>query len=353
MDALVKEQRGTTCVEAHLVDYAHSPADATFVLYNAGCLDVQGKIASRLHMSHWVDGNKFILPFPHGTFDRVVVSPQIRNDAPVGDVLTGDDTKIPRMVQMLREAMRVLRSDGELVGYDQAGNIVSLWADLRDAGYDASVVDAHAKAGPIFFMKAKMFTLHCPKPQPATLRTTFAVTRSTTAGTTQMDVADDSPLLPPSGDVFHQATFERDPLPYRTRAVIIAVVQVIMFIAYLFAMVAVYEPLSIPTSIPMSTRLATLFVNSATGFPLAAYFARHRLLSQESAHSRISPTCCETASSLGVCVCRWVHARDHAHGAAWLPDAAGACQHGAQHEQPLHVWHCHFYHHWTITVQVA
>jgi SAM-dependent methyltransferase len=278
IDALDKERRGVTQVEAHMVDYSHSH-EIEFVRYNAKCLGVFDKVASRFHRSLWEEGNKFILPFPDGSFDRVVVSPFIRNANPVGEVVTGDDTKIPRMVRLLREGMRVLRTDGELFAYDQAANIVPLWADLRDAGYKATIVDAFETAGPIFFMKAKMLKLHCPHQTPSDVANTainlYGSVHSPLVG---VDAVDHNGASTPHQNELFVA---RPPFSEGARLIVIVSIQLCVFVALMFAAVALYHDLSIPTSIPMSTRLATIVVGAANGYPLAAYFSRDRLLSMD------------------------------------------------------------------------
>ncbi|CUG43347.1 transmembrane protein, putative, partial [Bodo saltans] len=281
IDALDKEHRGTTHVEAHMVDYNHS-YDGGFVRYNAKCLGVFDRLASWFHRSVWKDGDKFVLPFADASFDRVVVSPFMRTSLPVGELMTGDDVKIPRMVRLLREGMRVLRTDGELFAYDQVANIVPLWADLRDAGYTATIVDSQVTAGPIFFMKAKMLKLHCPYQTPCDVAENHIT----------MDGSQHSPLV--RGDVIgddvaiQSTDFDLAPPPSEAlRFSLIIPIQLCVYVAMMFLFVALYRDLSIPTTIPMSTRLATMFIGSANGYPLAAYFARDRLLSMDPPHRTV------------------------------------------------------------------
>lgn len=106
IDALDKERRGVSNVEVHMVDCTHNhhgSHEQAFVQSNASCLGVSDMLATRLHSSLCYDmSNRFVLPFPNGSFDQVIVSPGLRNSAAVGDFFTSEDTKSTHMRSILR-----------------------------------------------------------------------------------------------------------------------------------------------------------------------------------------------------------------------------------------------------------
>jgi hypothetical protein len=291
VDCLEKERNGSNVfVEAHMVDFAHASGSA-FVKYNAACAGVQEKLADRFHRSIWVGTNKYNLPFDDGVFDKVILSPNVRNVAPIGELMTGDDEKIPRMVRMLHEAMRVLRADGELIGCDLGASVVPLWADLRDAGFTATLTETGKVSGPVPFMKSKLLKLHCPHQSPpaplapgaaavplistAPAGDTGAVSpaHGDLSSVTQMDVLSEVHL--------HNAISETTKL----RAVVL--LQCSVFVILTMLAMAIFDPLSVPTSIPISTRFSTVVAGIATGYPMMGFFSREATMSSETPFSTI------------------------------------------------------------------
>lgn len=287
VDALEKEANGTLFAEVHAVEYSHHPGTAAFVKYNAKVCGVDQLLHQRLHLSVWKGRNKFVLPFEDASFDRIVLSPFLRSALPVGEFMTPDDTKVPRMIRMLREAMRVLKPQGEIFYYDQAPNVVSVWADLRDAGFEnTTIVDPHAKWGPLFFLQATMLKLHCPfQPCVTTDSATPASPTSATSGAspllTSINVGDarvkdqpqESALSNDHSDDAHDSG--------TVLFVTMVLFQCAMFVTLCFIATALYNPLSVPTSIPISTRVGNLFVSVATSYPMMAYFSRDTTLNSE------------------------------------------------------------------------
>ncbi|CUG89601.1 transmembrane protein, putative [Bodo saltans] len=315
IDCLQKELNGDNIVvEAHMVDFAHASGQA-FVRYNALCVGVVDKLVGRFHRSIWVGDNKFNLPFEDGAFDKVILSPNVRNAAPVGEMLTGDDEKIPRMIRMLNEAMRVLRTDGELLGCDLGANAVPLWADLRHAGFTATLTETGKQSGPVPFMKSKLLKLQCLHNLPSQATTvTFGevaipmVPNPSATGSSIETLSSVEPLKPPmattldadkgpvvvvnqpvvptmistmdvtsaDGGEPHQ---QRRALSDFTKLRVVVLLQCCVFFVLSILAMSLFAPLSVPTSIPISTRLSTVLAGVATGYPMMGYFSREATMS--------------------------------------------------------------------------
>ncbi|CUG92774.1 transmembrane protein, putative [Bodo saltans] len=277
IDALVKEQCGDSNTEVHMVDYAsHLSHEEAFVQYNASCLGVSGEdVASRFHSSLSYDGNHFILPFANDTFDRVIVSPGLRNSIAIGDMFATEDEKIERMTCVVREGMRVLCEGGEMNAYDDVYTVMRLWADLRDAGFEATVEDANATSEPIFKIKMKMFHLSAFRHTPLDTSVNSVTCRQNTS----QSLLDATPLM--IADAQGTTTLNTSTnLSYTTRWTLAVSLQLMIFVSLLAGMLALYSPLSIPEDIPFDVRLGNPLRLIVMGYPIIAYISRHfRLLS--------------------------------------------------------------------------
>ncbi|CUG92777.1 GPI-anchored surface protein, putative [Bodo saltans] len=176
VDALCKEQRAGD-VEGYMVDLSGSDSQSAFVHYNADCLGVSDALGARYFRA---SADNCVLPFADGFFDRVVISPGLRSSDSIGNVLTPENEKLPRMLCVLCEGMRVLRVGGEMCALDDIFTVLRLWADLRDAGFAASITDALAVSQPV--LKWKVYHLKAFRPASPSLGCNSSASSKSTVG---------------------------------------------------------------------------------------------------------------------------------------------------------------------------
>ncbi|CUG92772.1 transmembrane protein, putative [Bodo saltans] len=170
-------------------------------------------------------------------------------------MFTSEDDKVPRMMSVLTEGMRVLREGGELCAYEDGNTSVRMWADLRDAGFSATVTDAQRTATPVMKKSTKMFHLVCPFSRPVVATEHVALHMTT-----------DNAV---SGD-----TIPKVDIGPTIRLVIVSTIQLILFVVLVLILLPLYKPLSIPTSIPFDTRLGNVVAAIIMGYPMFAHVSR-------------------------------------------------------------------------------
>lgn len=196
---------------------------------------------------------------------------------------------------------------------DDIFTVLRLWADLRDAGFAASITDALAVSQPVLKWKVNLYHLKAFRPaSPSLGRNSSASSESTVGGDreanrrkpgqglpspfspslsldeemllshhkeTQPNQTISTPATPLFGDTCKAAPTTGVVPTYAQHLDVILGIQSTVFVLLVVGMVAAYEPLSVPSTIPFDVRLGNVVATIVMGYPMIASVFRHFRLS--------------------------------------------------------------------------
>lgn len=243
---------------------------------------------------------KLGIPLADASVDKVVVCPTFRRTFPIGNHLTPQDVAAPRMAQVLRESIRVLKSGGTLNILAVRPDAHLARADLLELGcQDIEIfflIDPEAEGGsspssdvvPLFTSCSYIVKWAKPsKNDNSTSGDAAACIPASAATAVEMAMGhntssiDDSPLLHDAGiNHHHHQSRSNHSSHARRNSILFFVYQTCVFLALTIIAASLFEVLDFPTSINDheivgTGRANSVLVGIALHYPVFACFIHH------------------------------------------------------------------------------
>jgi hypothetical protein len=240
--------------------------------------------------------NVYILPLKDDEVDKVIMSPFIRNEPPLGSVVSSAASKTATMALLLDEVIRVLKPGGTIVCVDDAESLLVQYADLRDKLGEKNVsitLEETRKLEMSFFVELPLATARATKPLDWTrsVRCPKSSRSPKNARRLEAEDIDDQPLVTahqilneeemigiddesPEVDVDVQKEKLSEPFVMG----VMMTIQALIFFALCFLGTGTFQYLNVPEMIPMGNRLSNFLPSFALSYPSFAFIEREFVL---------------------------------------------------------------------------